>query len=66
MTDLIHPYTSRYIYLSFLENAVMVSHINFAVDDELAERGRAVKQAHDWTWEELFEAAVEEFEHGNE
>lgn len=44
----------------------MVSHINFAVDDDLADRGRAVKEAHGWTWEELFEAAVEEFENGDE
>lgn len=44
----------------------MVSHINFAVDDDLADRGRAVKQQEDWTWEELFEAAVEEFENGDE
>jgi len=44
----------------------MVSHINFAVDDELAERGRAVKDEHDWTWEELFAAAVQEFECGDE
>jgi hypothetical protein len=44
----------------------MVSHINFAVDDDLAARGRAVKDAHGWTWEELFAAAVEEFEDGDE
>lgn len=44
----------------------MVSHINFAVDDDLADRGRAVKREKDWTWEELFEAAVEEFENGDE
>jgi hypothetical protein len=44
----------------------MVSHINFAVDDELADRARTVKEAHDWTWEELFAAAVEEFENGDE
>jgi len=44
----------------------MVSHINFAVDDDLAERGRDVKDERDWTWEELFEHAVEEFEYGDE
>lgn len=44
----------------------MVSHINFAVDDDLAERARDVKDAHGWTWEELFENAVKEFEDGDE
>jgi hypothetical protein len=44
----------------------MVSHINFAVDDDLAERARELKAEREWTWEELFEAAVEEFEHGDE
>lgn len=44
----------------------MVSHINFAVDDDLADRGREVKEQHGWTWEELFEHAVEEFENGND
>jgi len=44
----------------------MVSHINFAVDDDLAQRGRDVKDSHGWTWEELFANAVEEFEDGGE
>jgi hypothetical protein len=44
----------------------MVSHINFAVDDDLADRARDVKDAHGWTWEELFAEAVEEFEDGDE
>lgn len=44
----------------------MVSHINFAVDDELAERGREVKNANGWTWEEFFAAAVEEFDDGGD
>lgn len=44
----------------------MVSHINFAVDDDLAERARDVKRTHDWTWEEFFAAATEEFEDGDE
>ncbi len=40
----------------------MVSHINFAVDDDLADRARAVKDARGWSWAELMEHAVEEFE----
>jgi hypothetical protein len=44
----------------------MVTHINFAVDDHLVERGRAVKDERGWTWEEFFEHAVDEFEHGDE
>jgi len=43
----------------------MVSHINFAVDDDLADRAREVKESHEWTWEEMFEAAVDEFENGD-
>ena len=44
----------------------MVSHINFAVDDDLAERARDVKDRNGWTWEELFAEAVKEFENGDE
>jgi len=44
----------------------MVTHINFAVDDELADRGRAVKEARGWSWQEFYENAVEEFENGND
>ena len=44
----------------------MVSHINFAVDDDLADRGRKVKDSNDWTWEEFFAAAVEEFDDGGD
>jgi hypothetical protein len=43
----------------------MVSHINFAVDDDLAERARDVKEDRGWTWEELFAEAVGEFEDGD-
>jgi hypothetical protein len=43
----------------------MVSHINFAVDDDLAERARAVKKKHGWTWEEFFAAATKEFDNGD-
>lgn len=44
----------------------MVSHINFAVDDDLAERAREVKSQQDLTWKEFFEQAVSEIENGNE
>lgn len=44
----------------------MVTHINFAVEDELVERGRVVKDERGWTWEEFFENAVEGFENGEE
>lgn len=54
-----------YIYLTLLHRVEMVSHINFAVDDELAERGREVKADRGWTWEELFEHAVNEFDDGD-
>lgn len=40
----------------------MVSHINFAVDDSLAERARKIKRANDWSWAEFLEHAVVEFE----
>jgi len=40
----------------------MVTHINIAVDDKLAERARQTKQANGWTWEEFIEAAANEFE----
>lgn len=43
----------------------MVSHINIAVDDDLAERARQVKNKQGWTWEEFFKAATEEFENGD-
>jgi hypothetical protein len=43
----------------------MVTHINFAVDDDLAERGKAVKDARGWTWEQFFETAVKDFENGD-
>lgn len=43
----------------------MVTHINFAVDDELAEEARDVKDVHGWTWEEFFEEAVTEFGDGD-
>jgi len=54
-----------YIYLTYTDMA-MVTHISFAVDDGLAERARGVKDEQGWTWEELFEHAVDEFEHGDE
>jgi len=44
----------------------MVTNINVAVDDDLAERGREVKESHDWTWEQLFAEAIEEFDDGGE
>lgn len=44
----------------------MVSHINIAVNDDLAERARAVKAEQNLTWEEFIEAAVEHMEaHSN-
>ena len=58
--------TLRYIYLTLVDVIEMVSHINFAVDDDLAERGKEVKDARGWTWEEFFEAATEEFENGGD
>lgn len=45
---------------------MMVSHINFAVDDDLADRAREIKEEQDWTWQEFFQQAVSEFENGNE
>lgn len=44
----------------------MVTHINVAVDDDLAERAREAKNKHGWTWEEFFEAAVVEFDDGGD
>lgn len=44
----------------------MVTHINVAVDDDLAEQARQTKNAHGWTWEEFFAAAVEEFGNGDD
>lgn len=38
----------------------MVTYINFAVDDDTAERAKAVKEEQDLTWEEFVEAATEE------
>lgn len=40
---------------------IMVTHINVAVDDGLADRAREVKDNRGWTWEKFFEAAVAEF-----
>lgn len=45
----------------------MVTHLNVAVDDELAQRAKDTKEAHGWTWEEFIQAATAEFEqHGDE
>lgn len=43
---------------------MMVTHINFAVDDELGEQAKHVKESNNWTWEEFFRASVEEFQNG--
>lgn len=40
----------------------MVTHINVAIDDDLVDRAREVKEYREWTWEELIENAVTEFE----
>ena len=40
----------------------MVRNINVAVDDALHERADAVKEAHDLTWPEFLEWAVNELE----
>ena len=40
----------------------MVKHINVAVDDDLFQRGKDVKDERDWSWEQFYENAVEEFE----
>lgn len=44
----------------------MVTHINVAVDDDLAERGRAIKKEKNWSWEQFYKHAVEEFEDDEE
>jgi hypothetical protein len=45
----------------------MVTHINVALDDDLADRAREVKEDRDWSWAELIANAVDEFEaHGDE
>lgn len=44
----------------------MVTHLNIALDDDLADEARAVKDRNGWTWEEFVSAAVEEFENGDE
>lgn len=38
----------------------MVTHISFAVDDDLAERAREIKAERDLSWPEYFEAATGE------
>lgn len=40
----------------------MVTHINFAVEDDLAERAKEIKNARDWSWPVYFEHATENFE----
>lgn len=40
----------------------MVSYINIAVDDDLAERARDVKDENDWSWSDFVERAAEELE----
>lgn len=40
----------------------MVSHINIAVEDELKERAKQIKNDQNMTWEQFMENAVEHFE----
>lgn len=40
----------------------MVTHINFAVDDETAERAKEIKDERDLSWPEFLEVAIEELE----
>lgn len=40
----------------------MVTHINFAVEDDVAERARTIKNENDWSWPQFFEESVEQFE----
>lgn len=40
----------------------MVTHINFPVEDDMAERARAVKEETGWSWPQYFEEATERFE----
>lgn len=44
----------------------MVTHINFAVDDDLAERAKRVKGDRDLSWPEFLEVAVHELGDGDE
>lgn len=44
----------------------MVTHINVAVDDELAERARKIKSDNNWSWPVFFEQAVESLDDGGE
>lgn len=40
----------------------MVKHINFAVDDDLAERAKSTKDELDLSWPEFLEEATSELE----
>lgn len=40
----------------------MVTHINFAVEDDVAERAKDIKNNNDWSWPVYFEKATENFE----
>lgn len=42
--------------------ATMVTHINFAVDDETAQRAKDIKDDKDLSWPEFLEVATEELE----
>jgi hypothetical protein len=42
----------------------MVTHINFAVDDAVAERAREIKEEKDLSWPEFLEVATEEMSNG--
>jgi len=44
------------------EGLPMVTHINIAVDDDLAERAKQAKNERGWTWGQFIEAATDEFE----
>jgi len=40
----------------------MVTHINVSLDDDTADRAKAVKNQQGWTWEEFIMHATEEFD----
>lgn len=40
----------------------MVTHINFAVDDDLADKAKAIKEEENLSWPEFLEQATEELE----
>lgn len=40
----------------------MVKHINVAVDDDVFDRAKEIKEQRHWSWPEFFEQATERFE----